>query len=115
MRRIFMRTFCAVGLIALVALLQGCANGAFKNPHGPTFDGIVESVDAHAQHLTVAPLKPGAPVVFNWNEHSKFWANGLRVDPTFLEARDNVRIHYLTNSGQWTIQHLYLETHRTVH
>jgi len=53
--------------------------------------------------------------VFTWDERSRFWANGLRVDPAFLQARDNVRIHYRTNSGQWTIQHLYLQTHRTVH
>jgi hypothetical protein len=110
-----MRTFGAIGLIALTVFLQGCASGPFKNPHGPAFNGIIQSVNLDARRLTVAPLKPDEPVIFGWDERSKFWANGLRIDPTFLEARDLVRIHYLTNSGPWTVQHLYLETHRTVH
>lgn len=115
MKHVLMRTFSAVGLITLLLVLQGCASGAFKNPHGPAFNGIIQSANTDAHRLTVAPLKPGEPVVFGWDDHSKFWANGLRIDPTFLQARDIVRIHYLTNSSQWTIQHLYLETHRTVH
>ena len=107
--------FGAVGLTAMTLVVQGCANDAWKNPHGTTFNGTVQSAAIEARQLTVAPLKPGVPVVFAWNQRSRFWANGLRVDPDFLQARDIVRIHYRINSGQWTIQHLYLQTHRTVH
>lgn len=107
---------CAVaGLMAVLWLAQGCARGAWKNPHGPTFNGTIQSADLAAHHLTVAPLKSAEPVVFVWNEQSRFWANGLRVDPSFLQAGEVVRIHYQTSSGQWTIQHLYLRTERTVH
>lgn len=110
-----MRTFGTVGLLAAMLFVQGCASGAWKNPHGPTFNGTIQSSDIAAQRLTVAPLKAGDAATFTWNERSRFWANGLRVDPSFLQARDGARIHYRTNSGQWTIQHLYLQTHRTVH
>jgi len=109
-----MRMFGTVGLLAAM-LLVGCASGPWKNPHGPTFNGTIQSSDIEARRLTVAPLKAGDAVIFTWNADSRFWANGLRVDPSFLQARDGVRIHYRTNSGQWTIQHLYLQTHRTVH
>jgi hypothetical protein len=109
------RAFGALGLIAAMFLAQGCVSGAWKNPHGPTFNGTIQSSDIEAHRLTVAPLKPGEAIVFTWDERSRFWANGLRVEPTFLQARDTVRIHYQTNSGHWTVQHLYLQTHRTVH
>jgi hypothetical protein len=101
--------------VVLMVLLQGCASGAWKSPRGPTFNGTVQSVDVAGRRLAIAPLKEGDAVVFAWDERSRFWANGLRVDPSFLQARDSIRIHYRTNSGQWTIQHLYLQTHRTVH
>lgn len=113
--KFFMRAGCVLGFIAVALFAQGCASGAWKNPHGPTFNGTIQSADLATHCLTVTPLESGEPVVFVWNERSRFWANGLRVDPTFLQARDNVRIHYQTNSGQGTVQHLYLQTHRTVH
>lgn len=110
-----MRTFGTVGLLAAILFVQGCASSAWRNPHSPTFNGTVQSSDIAAQRFTVAPLKTGDAVIFSWDERSRFWANGLRVDPSFLQARDSVRIHYRTNFGPWTIQHLYLQTHRTVH
>lgn len=111
--KFLMRAGYLLGFIAVAFFAQGCAS--WKNPHGPSFNGTIQSADLAAHRLTVAPLKSGEPVVFVWNERSRFYANGLRVDPTFLQARDSVRIHYQTNAGQWTIQHLYLQTHRTVH
>ncbi len=110
--KLSMRVGCVLGFIAVALFTQGCA---WKNPHGPSFNGTIQSTDLATHRLTVTPLKSGEPVVFIWNERSRFWANGLRVDPTFLQARDVVRIHYRTNSGAWTVQHLYLQTHRTVH
>lgn len=107
--------FSAVGLAALILLSQGCASGSWKNPHGLAFNGTIQSVEIEAHRLTVAPLKAGEPLVFSWDEHSRFYANGIRVDPPFLQTRDAVRIHYHADAGQWTVQHLYLQTHRTVH
>ena len=111
--KFWMRALSMVGFIAVAFLVQGCAS--WKNTHGPSFNGTIQSADLAAHRLTVAQLKSGEPVVFAWDERSRFWANGLRVDPTFLQAGEIVRIHYRTNSSQWTIQHLYLQTHRTVH
>lgn len=111
--KIFMRSGCVLGFIAVALLAQGCAS--WKNPHGPSFNGTFQSADLATHRLRVAPVKAGEPVEFVWDERSRFWANGLRVDPDFLQARDVVRIHYWTNSGAWTVQHLYLQTHRTVH
>lgn len=105
----------ATSAVAILFLAAGCSTGPWKASHGPTFNGTIQSADLAAHRLTVAPLKPGEPVVFAWDERSRFWATGLRVDPTFLQARDIVRIHYWTNSGQLAIQHLYLQAHRTVH
>ncbi len=98
-----------------VLLAQGCASGPWKGPHGPAFNGTIESVDMAARQLTIAPLESGLSERFGWDEDSRFWAKGLRIEPTFLQVRDIVRIHYRVYSGQRTIQHLYLQTHRTVH
>lgn len=98
-----------------VFLAQGCASGLWKGPHGPAFNGTIESIDLAAHHLKLAPLESGPPELFAWDEDSRFWAKGLRIEPTLLQVRDIARIHYRVYSGQRTIQHLYLQTHRTVH
>ena len=118
----FTKTLRSDGLLSRLGLLgfvlmcaAGCAGKGWTNPHEPAFDGSVESVDLRERRLTLAPLKAGASVVFAWDGNSRFWANGLRIDPTFLQARDIVRVHYWDSTGQQTIQHLYLQTHRIVH
>lgn len=108
--------WAALSILTVGAILaQGCARGAWRNPHGPTFNGTIQSADLVAHRLTIAPLKSGKPVVFVWDEQSRFWANGLRVDPSFLQAGEVVRIHYWVSEDRWAVQHLYLQTHRTVH
>ena len=105
--------------IAIVALLSvvGCATSyPSSHPvHGPAFNGNIQAIDTATHRLTVAPVKESPAVVFLWNGNSKFWANGLRVEPRQLQAGDLVRIHYTPDSEPKMIQHLYLETHRTIH
>lgn len=101
----------------VIVFATGCSTGSRKASHGPTFNGTIQTVDLATHLLTVAPLKSGsAPIVFQWDNRSRFWANGgLPIEPRLLEARDSVRIHYQADSTPWMVQHLYLETYRTIH
>jgi hypothetical protein len=104
----------SLGCLLLVS--AGCAGPRDSTPvHGPTFNGAVQSVDNVNHRLTIAPLKAAPPVVFLWNDESRFWANGLRIEPTRLESGDVVRIHFRSDSEPKTIQHLYLSTDKTIH
>jgi len=103
----------------MVALVfgGGCAGPRTSSDpaHGPTFNGTVQSIDLADRRLTVAPLKVSPAVVFLWNHDSKFWVNGVRIEPRQLQAGDVVRIHYFPDAEPKTVQHLYLQTHRTIH
>lgn len=116
-KRKFLLGGIATSALVILFFAAGCSTNSWKASHGPTFNGTIQTVDVVSHLLTVAPLKSGpAPIAFQWNDRSRLWANGgLPIEPRLLEPRDSVRIHYRTNSGQWTIQHLYLQTHRTVH
>ena len=108
--------FVAIG-IAVLLLAGGCAatHNASNPVHGPTFNGTVQGVDIATYRLTIAPLKESPPVIFLWNQDSKFWATGLRIEPRQLQTGDLVRIHFIPDSEPKTVQHLYLQTHRTIH
>lgn len=107
----------ATSVLVIIFFATGCSTGSQKASHGPTFNGTIQTVDLATHLLTVAPLKPGsAPIVFQWDDRSRFWADGgLPIEPRLLEARDSVRIHYQADSTPWMVQHLYLETYRTIH
>lgn len=113
----FLLAAIATSALLIVFFATGCSTGSRKASHGPTFNGTIQTVDISSHSLTVAPLNPGsAPIVFQWDDRSRFWANrGLPIEPRLLEPRDSVRIHYHADSNPWTVQHLYLETHRTIH
>jgi hypothetical protein len=115
-RKILLAAIAASALV-IFFITAGCSTNSWKASHGPAFNGTIQTVDVSSHLLTVAPLKPdSAPITFQWDDRSRFWATGgLRIEPRLLEPRDNVRIHYRTDSKPWTIQHLYLETHRTIH
>jgi hypothetical protein len=115
-RRIFLAAVATSALV-IIFFAVGCSTGSWKTSHGPSFNGTIQTVDLASHLLTVAPLKSGsAPMVFRWDDRSRFWANGgLRIEPQLLEARDSVRIHYQADTTPWIVQHLYLETYRTIH
>ena len=101
---------------AVLLLVNGCATGSGAGSPGALLNGTIQTTEESNHRLTVAPLRlASAPMPLQWDDRSRFWANGFRVDPTFLQTGDIVRIHYGTNSGAWTVRHLYLQTHRTVH
>ncbi|MHB1309405.1 MAG: hypothetical protein ACYC23_20225 [Limisphaerales bacterium] len=106
----------AVYTLMLLFIGSGCSMVAYKESHGTSFHGTIQTVEASTRRLMVAPLKPGtAAVVFVWNDETRVWANGLRIEPTRLEPRDTVLIHYYERDGQWVVRHAYLQTHRTIH
>ena len=115
-RRILFAAIAASALV-IIFVAAGCSTGSWKTTHGPAFNGTIQSVDISSHSLTVAALNPGsAPIVFQWDNRSRFWANrGLPIEPRLLEARDSVRIHYQADTTPWIVQHLYLETYRTIH
>ena len=104
-------------VIAVLLFVVGCATSHSSSfpVLGPAFNGNIQAIDRTAHRLTIAPLKQSPAVVFHWNNDSKFWANGLRIEPRQLQTGDLVRIHYLPDSEPKTVQHLYLQTHRTIH
>ncbi len=70
---------CALVSLSLFAfLLVGCATRRdYPDPvHGLTFNGTIQSIDLKEHRLAVAPLKPGEPVVFLWEDSTRFWKNG---------------------------------------
>lgn len=115
-RRILLAAIATSALV-IIFVAAGCSTGSRKASHGATYNGTIQTVDISSHSLTVAPLNPGsAPIVFQWDNRSRFWANGgLRIEPQFLETRDSVRIHYHADTTPWIVQHLYLETYRTIH
>ena len=101
-----------VCLLLFTALRAGCATsrsypGAI---HGLSFDGTIQSIDLQGRQLTVAPLKPSAPVVlvFAWESTTKFWKNDLPIRADALETGRNVRIHYHEESGRLVAHHVYV-------
>ncbi len=99
-----------VCLLLFTALLAGCATsrnypGAI---HGLSFDGTIQSIDLEGRQLTVAPLKPSAPVVFVWESTTKFWKNGGPIRADAVEKGRNVRIHYHEESGRLVAHHVYV-------
>ena len=106
--------FVSFGLVCLglaSLLVAGCATqrdypGAV---HGLTFNGTVQSIDIQNRRLTVAPLKPGEPLVFLWTGSTKFWKVGDPIRPESLEPTWPVRVHYHTASGQLIAHHVYVQ------
>lgn len=106
--------FTIFGLVCLglaSLLVAGCATqrdypGAV---HGLTFHGTVQSIDIQNHRLTVAPLKPGEPLVFFWTSSTKFWKVGNFIRPESLETAWPVRVHYHTASGQLVTHHVYVQ------
>ena len=98
-------------LLFFAVLLAGCASsGGYPGPvHGLTFNGTIQSVDLKEHRLTVAPLIPGEPVVFLWDDSTKFWKKGDPIKADVLEPTWPVRVHYHTSSGQATAHHVYVE------
>ena len=99
-----------VCLLLFTALLVGC-NTSRSYPgaiHGMSFDGTIQSIDLQGRQLTVAPLKPSAPLVFGWEDTTKFWKNGLPIRADAVEAGRNVRIHYHEESGRLVAHHVYV-------
>ena len=99
-------------LLFFTALLVGC-NTSRSYPgaiHGLSFDGTIQSIDLQGRQLTVAPLKPSAPVVlvFAWESTTKFWKNDLPIRADALETGRNVRIHYHEESGRLVAHHVYV-------
>ncbi len=113
--------FVFLGLVCLglaSQLVAGCATqrdypGAI---HGLTFNGTVQSIDIQNRRLTVAPLKPGEPLVFHWTGGTKFWKAGEPIRPESLEMTWPVRVHYHASSDQYTAHHVYVDlTYPIVH
>lgn len=105
-------------LLLLVALLSGCTTSRnYPGPvHGLTFNGSIQSIDLKEHRLTVAPLKPGEPIVFVWDDSTKFWKKGVPIKADVLEPTWPVRIHYHASSSQYTAHHVYVDlTYPMVH
>jgi hypothetical protein len=103
----------SLALAALAAVfLMGCSTSRnYPGPvHGLTFDGTVQSNDIQKHRLTVVPLKSGEPVVFLWDNSTKFWKTGIRIDPESIERSWPVRIHYHETDGQLVAHHVYVQT-----
>ena len=113
-KRILTRTSSPLSLVCVLlfmALLVGCTTsrnypGAI---HGLSFDGTIQSIDLQGRQLTVAPLKPSAPVVFVWESTTKFWKNDLPIRADAVETGGSVRIHYHEESGRLVAHHVYVQ------
>ena len=104
-------TFEVVGALALASLLWvGCAKQSYPGPvHGMIFDGPVQSIDLQGRRLILVPLKPSHPVVFSYEETTKFWKNGIPIHANEVESGKSVRIHYHAVSGQPIAHHVYIQ------
>lgn len=109
---IISRSGFACLLFFTALLLMGCSTSrSYPGPvHGLTFNGAVQSIDPQNHRLTVAPLKPGEPVVFLWDESTKFWKTGTPISPESLERTWPVKIHYHESGGQLLAHHVYIQT-----
>jgi hypothetical protein len=95
-------------LVLFPALLMGCNTSYPGAIHGLSFDGTVQSIDLQGRQLTVAPLKPSAPVVFAWESTTKFWKNDVPIHADAVETGRNVRIHYHEEAGRLVAHHVYV-------
>ena len=105
-------------LSLFIALLMGCVTSRnYPGPvRRPTFNGTVQSIDIQNHRLAVAPLKPGEPVVFVWDDSTKFCKKGVPIKADVLEPTWPVRVHYHTAFGRATAHHVYVElTYPVVH
>jgi hypothetical protein len=99
-----------VALLVAGALGVGCAARTYPGPvHGLTFDGTVRSVDLAHRRLSLMPRAPSSPVVFAWDETTKFWKNGIPIKADEVEAGRSVRVHYHMMSGQFVAHHVYIQ------
>ena len=110
-RRTLVATVTISCLLLISLLWTGCTteNGSSRPIHGPTFNGIVLSIDLQNHRLTVVPLKPAPPVVFVLEATTKFWKNGVPIRPDAVESGRSVRIHYHESSGQLIVHHVYVQ------
>ena len=66
--------------------------------HG--FRGVVESIDRSTHTLTVAPMKGGQPLVFVWNDSTRFRQGWGRLCSGALQEGAPVKIYYRREIGQ---------------
>lgn len=98
----------SLGLASL--LWAGCATQSYPGPvHGLTFDGTLQSIDLKGHRLILVPLKPSQPVVFSYEEPTKFWKNEIPIRANEVESGRSVRIHYHAVLGQPVAHHVYLQ------
>jgi alpha-mannosidase len=98
------------GLVLASLLWAGCAARSYPGPvHGLTFDGTVQSIDLQNHRLILAPLKPSQPIVFAYENTTKFWKNGIPIHPDEVEPGRAVRVHYHTVAGQPVAHHVYVQ------
>jgi hypothetical protein len=55
------------------------------------------------------PLKPTQPLVFAWDDTTKFWKNGVPIHADEVEQGTSVRVHYHSASGQLVAHHVYVQ------
>ena len=111
----FLSNIC---LLLFAVMLASCATSRdYAGPvHGQTFNGTIKSIDLKEHRLTAVPFKTGEPVVFLWDDSTKFWKKGVPIKADVLEPTWPVRVHYHTASGQATAHHVYMElTYPVVH
>jgi hypothetical protein len=104
-------SFEVLASFLLVSLIwAGCAAQSYPGPvHGLTVDGSVQSIDLQSHRLILVPLKPSQPVVFGYEDTTKFWRNGIPIRPDEVEPGRSVRVHYHTVSGQQVAHHVYVQ------
>jgi hypothetical protein len=100
-----------LSLSLFVVMLLGCTTSRnYPGPvHGLTFNGYIKAVDLHQRRLTVQPLKSSDPVVFLWDEDTRFWKKGVPIKADVLEISWPVRIHYHTSSVEYRAHHVYVD------
>lgn len=111
---IFPKVSIPVGIINSLLLITlvfaGCATSKdYPGPvHGLTFNGVVQSIDVKKHRLTVAPLKEGDPVLFVWEDDTKFYWNEDIIRPERMEVGRHVRIHYHIADNYSVAHHVYI-------
>ena len=95
-----MKTKLLISSIVAAAFVVATPSGWALPPRQHSASGVIASIDHKTHTLTLAPSKGAEPLVFVWNDSTRFKQRGSRICIGALEPGHAVRISYRREIGQ---------------
>src|SRR4030095_7590723 len=87
-------------LLGSALLLASAYESRALPPRQHAVSGVIKAIDYDAHTITLTPSKGDKPLVFAWQDHTRFSQGWSRICLGALEPGKPVKVHYRREVGQ---------------